>query len=85
MLAAYRPQDFRVTIGASVRLVMDVGNWNASLFVNTPGQSGDSRSPHYRDLAPLWAKGEYAPLLYSDGAVSGATEAVIQLVPEPRD
>jgi penicillin amidase len=82
---AYRPQDFRVTIGASVRLVMDVGNWDASLFVNAPGQSGDSRSPHYHDLAPLWAKGEYAPLLYSDDAVSAATEAVIQLFPEPKD
>jgi penicillin G amidase len=85
MHAAYRPQDFRVTIGASVRLVMDIGNWDASLFVNAPGQSGDSRSPHYRDLAPLWAKGEYAPLLYSDDAVSAATEAVIQLFPEPKD
>lgn len=85
MHAAYRPQDFRVTIGASVRLVMDVGNWDASLFVNAPGQSGDSRSPHYHDLAPLWAKGEYAPLLYSDDAVSAATEAVIQLFPEPKD
>jgi acyl-homoserine lactone acylase PvdQ len=49
------------------------------------GQSGDSRLPHYRDLAPLWAKGEYAPLLYSDDAVSAATEAVIQLFPEPKD
>ena len=85
MLAAYRPQDFRVTIGASVRLVMDVGNWDASLFINAPGQSGDNRSPHYCDLAPLWAKGEYAPLLYSNNAVSAATEAVVQLVPEPGD
>jgi penicillin amidase len=81
MSAAYRPQDFRVVIGASVRLVMDVGNWDASVFVNAPGQSGDSRSPHYRDLAPLWAKGEYAPLLYSEAAVAAATEALIELQP----
>ena len=81
MCAAYRPQDFRVTIGASVRLLMDVGKWDASLFVNAPGQSGDARSAHYRDLAPLWAKGEYAPLLYSDPAIAAATETVIQLRP----
>jgi penicillin amidase len=61
---------------------MDVGNWDASVFVNVPGQSGDSRSPHYSDLAPMWAKGEYAPLLYSDAAVAAATEAVIELLPE---
>ncbi|MDE3176162.1 MAG: penicillin acylase family protein [Pseudomonadota bacterium] len=82
MCAAYRPQDFRVTIGASVRLLMDVGDWDASLFVNAPGQSGDSRSPHYRDLAPLWAAGEYVPLAYSAAAVDDATESVIELRPE---
>ena len=81
MSAAYRAQDFRVVTGASVRLVMDVGNWDASVFINAPGQSGDSRSPHYRDLAPLWARGDYAPLLYSDAAVEAATEALIDLRP----
>jgi penicillin G amidase len=82
MCAAYRPQDFRVTVGASVRLVMDVGNWDASLFMNAPGQSGDSRSAHYRDLAQSWARGEYAPLLYSESAIAAATETIIELFPE---
>jgi penicillin amidase len=81
MHAAYRPQDFRVTIGASVRYVLDVGNWDASFFVNAPGQSGDCRSPHYRDLAPKWAKGQYAPLLYSREAVDEAAELRIVLKP----
>ncbi|GGC48856.1 penicillin acylase family protein [Chelatococcus reniformis] len=81
MLAAYRPQDFRVTTGASVRFVLDVGNWDASVCVNTPGQSGDSRSPHYRDLSALWARGEYVPFLYSAAAVEAATERRILLVP----
>ena len=82
MAAVYRPQDFRVVVGASARVVMDVGNWDASLFINAPGQSGDSRSPHYRDLAPLWAKGEYAPLLYSKAAVEAAAQSVLDLLPE---
>ena len=60
---------------------MDVGEWDNSVCINTPGQSGDPRSPHYRDLAPLWAKGEYLPLLYSRKAVDEAAETVIKLTP----
>ena len=55
--------------GASVRIVVDVGDWDQSRWINAPGQSGDPRSPHYRDLAPLWADGHYVPLLYTRAAV----------------
>jgi penicillin amidase len=83
MHAAYRPDSFQVTNGASVRIVMDVGDWDRSTCINTPGQSGDPRSPHYRDLAPLWARGDQVPLLYSRAAVEGAAETRITLVPQP--
>ena len=66
-------------------MVLDVGNWDASRAINTPGQSGDSASPHYRDLAPLWAKGETFPLLYSAPAVAGATRRVLRLEPGRSD
>jgi penicillin G amidase len=81
-LAAYRPDDFRVMLGPTVRLVIDVGNWDNSRAVNYPGQSGIPDSPHYRDLAPLWQRGEYFPLLYSRKAVENATEARIELAPK---
>src|SRR5579863_1932635 len=51
--ATYRRSDYRLTAGASFRMVLDVGNWDASRAVNAPGQSGDPCSAHYRDLAPL--------------------------------
>ena len=82
MMAAYRPADFRVWLGASVRIVIDVGDWDKSQWINAPGQSGDPRSPHYGDLAPLWAKGEYFPMLYSDEAVEKAVEHRIVLSPK---
>ena len=44
---------------------MDVGGWDNSLCLNGPGQSGDPRSPHYADLAQIWASGDYVPMLYS--------------------
>jgi len=65
MHTGYRASDFRTTQGASVRMVMDVGDWDASLWINAPGQSGDPRSLHFANLAPIWAKGDYVPMLYS--------------------
>ncbi|MBL0141660.1 MAG: penicillin acylase family protein [Betaproteobacteria bacterium] len=76
-----RVTDFRQMNGPSVRLVVDVGNWDNSRAVNHPGQSGDPDSPHYRDLAPLWREGRYFPLVYTRKAVEAATEKVILLVP----
>jgi penicillin amidase len=81
MHTGYRPADFRTIAGASVRMVIDVGNWDASRAINAPGQSGDPRSPHYRDLAPLWAQGQYVPLCYSRDAVDAAAALRIVLTP----
>ena len=79
--ASYRASDFRVTAGASFRMVLDVGNWDQSVVINSPGQSGDPFSPHYRDLAPLWAAGEYVPLAYSREAVERVARSVVGLTP----
>jgi penicillin amidase len=81
MKAAYQPSDFRITMGASMRMVVDVGEWDNSVWINAPGQSGDPRSDHYADLAGYWARGEYVPMLYSRQAVDEATEDVILLLP----
>ena len=61
------------------RVVVDVGNWDNSRAMNTPGQSGDPDSAHYRDLAASWASGTYFPLLYSRKAIEAVTESVIRL------
>lgn len=81
LAASYRPADYRLTAGASFRMVLDVGNWDASRAINTPGQSGDPASPHYRDLAPIWAAGQYVPLLYSRSAVEREARQRIRLEP----
>jgi penicillin G amidase len=76
----YRAADFAVSAGASVRMVMDVGAWDNSVFINTPGQSDDPMSAHYRDLFPLWAQGSYVPLRFSRAAVDRDAEELIHLV-----
>ena len=81
MNAGYRPEDFGLNSGASVRLVMDVGDWDNSRCINMPGQSGDPRSTHYRDLAGPWSQGRFVPLLYSPARIAEATIRRIVLRP----
>ena len=81
MATSYSPSNYQLTAGASFRMVLDVGRWDDSRVVNTPGQSGDPASPHYRDLAPLWAAGTYFPLLYSRQAVERNATERLQLQP----
>lgn len=78
MAMSYGEKSYNLTAGASFRMVLDVGQWDDSRVINTPGQSGDSRQPGYRDLAPLWAKGEYIPLLFSKEKVQQNTVEVLK-------
>jgi len=81
MATTYTPSNYQLTAGASFRMVLDVGQWDASRAVNTPGQSGDPANPHYRDLAPIWASSSYFPLLYSRQAVERNVTERLQLQP----
>jgi penicillin amidase len=51
------------------------------MAINTPGQSADPASPHYRDLFPLWAAGAYVPLDFSRAAIDRDAELVLSLSP----
>ncbi|KOT88336.1 PbsX family transcriptional regulator [Streptomyces rimosus subsp. pseudoverticillatus] len=73
--------DFRQAGGATFRLVIDVGDWDASVAMNAPGQSGVPDSPHYRDLFADWAADRAFPLLYGRTAVARHTTRVITLRP----
>lgn len=69
------------TGGGSLKIVADTENWDNSVGVNTPGQSGDPDSPHYRDLFELWARGRYFPVAYSRGKVESVAETTTTLSP----
>jgi len=62
------------TSGATFRVVLDVADWDNSVATNSPGQSGNPESPHYRDLFQLWAKHQYFPLFYSREKIESVTE-----------
>ena len=78
---AYLPDTFVQTGGATFRIVVDVGNWDGSLVMNSPGQSGDPDSPHYSDLFDAWSRGEAFPLRYSRERVEAVVEQRIRLRP----
>jgi len=41
------------------RAIYDLADPEASLFIQSAGQSGNPLSPHYRAFAEPWARGEY--------------------------
>jgi penicillin amidase len=77
--ATYRLHDFSVVAGPSVRMVIDVGDWDNSLFVNNPGQSGLPSSEHYKDLLANWQEASPVPLLYSRERIDKVTTTKIML------
>ena len=73
---------FSQTVGATFREIMDVSDWDNSVATSAPGQSGQPGSPHFSDLAKLWADARYFPLPFSDSAVNSNAEATLLLAPE---
>jgi penicillin amidase len=77
----FSAKDFRVGAGASFRMVLDVGRWDDAEMTNAPGQSGDPRSPFYRNLLQGWAEDSSFPMLYSREAVQANRAFTIKLLP----
>ena len=55
----------RQSSGASFRIIVNTGDWDATLGTNAPGQSGDPDSPFYDNLYEDWSKDTYFPVYYS--------------------
>jgi len=67
------------TSGGSFKIIADISNWDNSVGINNPGQSGNVDSPHYRDLYPLWARGKYFPIFFSESKVRSVAESSVEL------
>jgi len=69
------------SVGPSFRAILDLGDWDRSVAMNAPGQSGSPGSPHFGDLAAAWAAGQYFPLAFSERAVQANAESTLMLLP----
>ena len=62
-LGFYRHSNpYHHTVGASLRLLIDLGDWERSGFILSSGQSGRPYSRHYADQTALWRNHEYIRL-----------------------
>lgn len=66
----------------SVRMVLDVGNWDENAFALPGGQSGNPVSPHYDDQFRLWAQGTGITVPWSFQAVEEISVSTLTLEPE---
>jgi penicillin amidase len=57
------------TAGASFRMTVDLADWDQTMFTNAPGQSGDVRSPFYKNLFEGWATDQHFPVFFTRAKV----------------
>lgn len=69
--------------GPAFRHVVDLAVRDSSLGVIPPGNSGDLRSPHARDMIDRWAQHGYVPLYLSWPRAEAAKESELRLSPVP--
>jgi len=72
---------FAVDEVPSMRMLVDLGNLDASSWVNLTGASGHVDDPHYLDQLPLWRTFQTVGWPYSRSAVQAATKDVLTLAP----
>ena len=72
------------TAGASFRMVTDLADWDLTQMTNTPGQSGDPRSPFYQNLYEDWAKDRYFPAYFSDKKIKKHSVEQVMFKPSPK-
>jgi penicillin amidase len=56
-------------IGASYRQMIDMGDLANSKCIAPIGQSGNVKSPHYKDQMGSWVKGDYKPMIWTRAQV----------------
>jgi penicillin amidase len=72
---------YSVTSGPTMRMLVDLGNLDQSLWVNQSGTSGHAYHHNYADQTELWARNETWPFVSSRGAVEVRTEYRLEFVP----
>ncbi|MET9541717.1 penicillin acylase family protein [Streptomyces sp. NPDC006553] len=65
----------------SMRMVVNVGDWDKSRWINLTGASGHAFNSHYTDQTDAWAKGDLYGWAYGRAAVDAATKDTLKLKP----
>jgi penicillin G amidase len=73
---------FKTTNGASMRHIVDFGEFDEGRFVITTGESGRWMSPHYDDQTELWMDVEYHPMWMEKSKIEENSTGKTLFVPE---
>lgn len=60
---------YTVTSLPSMRMIVDLANWDKSVAIHTTGQSGHAFHPNYDNMIQRWNKFEYIPLLWRQDTI----------------
>ncbi len=73
---------YQVDWAPSMRMVVNLGDLDASRWVNQTGNSGHPYSDHYVDQADAWVANETYPWPFGEKAVQAAGGDVLTLIPD---
>lgn len=65
----------------SMRMVVNVGDWDKSRWINLTGASGHAFNSHYTDQTDAWARGDLYDWAYGRAAVDASTKDTLKLKP----
>jgi penicillin amidase len=74
-------EPFAMTHGVSYRQIIDLSDWENSLFIHTTGQSGHPLHKHYADMIAPWQAVEYHPMHFDKASIEADKEGVLVLIP----
>ncbi len=76
-VGGYDPDSFKQTKGATYRQIIDLSNFDQSLYIIPMGQSGNPFSHHYTDLLNKWRDGKYIMIQSTAACVYGQKNCLI--------
>lgn len=65
----------------SLRMIIDMSNFQNSVGIHTTGQSGHAYHKHYIDMAEPWAQIEFYPLHWQREVIEQDAEGYLRLIP----
>ncbi|MEZ0065195.1 penicillin amidase [Streptacidiphilus sp. MAP12-20] len=72
---------FTVDEAPSMRMIVNLADFDGSRWINIGGASGHAFSPHYDDQTPLWASGQMLSWAYDRKTVEAAAKDKLSLTP----
>jgi len=73
--------EYKVKSGPAMRIIVDFGDVYGSESILPTGQSGNVFSPHYKDQAEMFAKGQYRKQLMDLSEVTSGKHKTLKLTP----